>query len=99
MLRSQGLRRHYSLRIDPGGRARIVKACDGEETLAETACPWMLGSPRDFQISAKGDLIRASVDGDFLLEARDPSLAGGAVGFLLDQGGVIVHSAAVEALP
>lgn len=99
VLRSQGLRRHYSLRIDPGGRARIVKACDGEETLAETACPWMLGPPRDFQISAKGDLIRASVDGDFLLEARDPSLAGGAAGFLLDQGGVIVHSAAVEALP
>ena len=94
---AQGLRRHYSLRIDPGGRARIVKECDGETTLAEAVCPWILGRPRDFQISARGDLIRAFVDGVLLLEARDSSLAGGAVGFLLDQGGIIVQSADVEA--
>ncbi|MEI8309285.1 MAG: ADP-ribosylglycohydrolase family protein [Verrucomicrobiota bacterium] len=99
VIRAQGLRRHYSLRIDPGGRARIVKACDGEETLAEAACPWVLGRPRDFQISARGDLIRASVDGVLLLEAHDSSLAGGAGGFLLDLGGIIVQSADVEALP
>ena len=99
VIRAQGLRRHYSLRVGPGGRARIVKACDGEETLAETSCPWVLGHPRDFQISARGDWIRASVDGVFVLEARDPSLAGGAAGFLLDQGGIIVQSADVEALP
>ena len=99
VIRAQGLRRHYSLRVAPGGRARIVKACDGEETLAETDCPWALGRPRDFQVSARGDLIRASVDGVLLLEARDSSLAGGAAGFLLDQGGIIVQSADVEALP
>ena len=98
VIRAQGLRRHYSLRIDPGGRARIVKECDGEETLAEGACPWALGRPRDFQISAKGNLIRASVDGVPLLEAHDSSLAGGAAGFLLDQGGIIVRSADVEAM-
>jgi ADP-ribosylglycohydrolase len=98
VIRAQGLRRHYSMRLDPSGRVRIVKACDGEETLAETACPWVLGRPREFLVSAAGDLIRASVDGVLVLEARDPSLAGGAAGFLLDQGGIIVQSADVEAL-
>lgn len=99
VIRAQGLRRHYSLRIDPGGRARIVKACDGEETLAETACPWVLGTLRELQLSAEGDRIRAWVDGALLLEARDAALAGGAAGFLLDRGGMIVQSANVEALP
>ncbi|MEI8388161.1 MAG: ADP-ribosylglycohydrolase family protein [Verrucomicrobiota bacterium] len=98
VIRAQGLRRHYSLRIDPGGRARLVKAYDGEETLAEAACPWVLGRPRDFQISARRDLIQASVDGVSLLEAHDSTLAGGAAGFLLDQGGIIVQSADVETM-
>ena len=98
VIRAQGLRRHYSLRIAPGGFARIVRECDGEATLAETACPWILGQPREFQISAKGDLLQASVDGTILLEARDSALIGGAAGFLLDQGGIIVQSADVEAM-
>ena len=76
----------------------IVRECDGEATLAETACPWILGQPREFQISAKGDRLQASVDGTILLEARDSALTGGAAGFLLDQGGIIVQSADVEAM-
>jgi len=98
VIRAQGLRRHYSLRITPGGLARLVRECDGEETLAEASCPWILGQPRDFQISANGDRLQASVDGVLLLEARDSTLTGGAAGFLLDQGGIIVQSAAVEAM-
>ena len=98
VIRAQGLRRHYSLRIAPGGFARIVRECDGEATLAETACPWILGQPREFQISAKGDRLQASVDGTILLEARDSALTGGAAGFLLDQGSIIVQSADVEAM-
>ena len=98
VIRAQGLRRHYSLRITPGGLARIVRECDGEITLAEATCPWILGQSRDFLISAKGDLIQASVDGVLLLEARDSLLSAGAAGFHIDQGGIIVQSADVEAL-
>jgi len=99
VIRAQGLRRHYSLRIAAGGVARIVRECDGETTLAEAACPWILGQPREFRISAKGDRLQASVDGVILLEARDSALTGGAAGFFLDQGGIIVQSADVEAMP
>mgnify|MGYP003584447830 CR=1 FL=1 len=98
-IRAQGLRRHYSLRVDPGGRARLVRCADGETTLAETSCEWIVQRPREFAISAQGDRIRASIDGVPLLEARDTLLDGGAAGFLLDRGGVVIQSATVEALP
>lgn len=98
-IRAQGLRRHYSLRIDPSGRARLVRCVDGEMTLAEAACEWIVQRPREFTLAAKGDRIFASIDGRPLLEARDTFLEGGAAGFLLDCGGLVVQSAAVEALP
>ncbi len=98
VIRAQGLRRHYSLRLDPAGFARIVRVCDGETTLAETPCPWVLNRPREFQVSAEGDHIQAWVDGALILEARDDTLGGGAAGFLLERGGMIVQSANVEAL-
>lgn len=98
-IRAQGLRRHYSLRIDPGGRARLVRCADGETTLAEAPCQWVVQRPREFAISARGDVIRASMDGIPLLEARDALLEGGAAGFLIDSGGVVIQSAEVEALP
>ena len=98
-VRAQGLRRHYSLRVDPSGRARLVRCADGETILAETACEWVVQRPREFVLSAQGDCIRASVDGHTLLEARDTMLDGGAAGFLLDRGGIVIQSAAVEALP
>jgi ADP-ribosylglycohydrolase len=97
LIRAQGLRRHYSLRLDPSGTARIVKACDGEVVLAEAACPWILDRPRELEISAQGDLLRTSADGTPLLEARDSALEGGAAGFLLARGGAILSGASVAA--
>ena len=98
-IRAQGLRRHYSLRLDPAGRARLVRCADGEQTLAEAHCEWIVQRPREFAVSARGDVIRASVDGIPLLEARDSLLEGGAAGFLIDRGGIVIQSAEVEALP
>lgn len=98
-IRAQGLRRHYSLRVDPSGRARLVRCCDGETILAEAPCEWVVQRPCEFAISARGDLICASVDGRLLLTARDSFLDGGAAGFLLDSGGVVIQSAGVSPLP
>ena len=98
-IRAQGLRRHYSLRVDPSGRARLVRCADGETILAEAACEWIVQRPREFALAAKGDRIFATIDGQALLEARDSLLEGGAAGFLLDRGGIVIQSAAVEALP
>jgi len=98
-IRAQGLRRHYSLRVDPSGRARLVRCCDGEKILAEAPHDWVVQRPREFAISARGGLICASVDGRLLLEARDSLLDGGATGFLLDSGGIVIHSAEVSPLP
>ncbi len=98
-IRAQGLRRHYSLRVCPSGRACLVRCCDGETILAEAPCEWIVQRPREFAISAHGDLICASVDGRPLLEARDTLLDGGAAGFLLDSGGIVIQSAAVSPLP
>ena len=98
LIRAQGLRRHYSLRLDPSGRARIVKACDGESVLAEAHCPWVTHRTRIFEFSAVGGHLRACVDGVPLLEARDNDLNGGAAGFLLERGGMIVQSADICAL-
>lgn len=97
-VRAQGLRRHYSLRLDPSGRARLVRCADGETILAEAPCEWIVQRPREFALSVLGDCIRASIDGQPLLEARDVLLGGGAAGFLLDRGGIVIQAAAVEAL-
>ena len=98
-IRAQGLRRHYSLRLDPSGHARLVRCADGEQILAEAPCEWIVQRPREFAISAQGDVIRASVDGIPLLEAHDALLEGGAAGFLINRGGIVIQSAEVEALP
>lgn len=95
-IRAQGLRRHYSLRLDPSGHVSLIKTSDGEVILATAVCLWVLGTPRELAISAHGDWIRGFVDGNLLLEAKDSTLGGGAAGFLLNQGGIIVQSAEVH---
>ena len=97
-IRAQGLRRHYSLRVDPSGRARLIRCADGETTLAETHCNWIVQRPREFVLSAHGNRITSTIDGRIRLEACDAMLEGGAAGFMLDRGGIVVQSATVEAL-
>ena len=48
--RVQGLRRYYALLLCDDGKARLIKALDGDTVLAEAEFPWRQGSIHDFQL-------------------------------------------------
>jgi len=83
-----GMRRYYALRLCDDGRARLVKALDGETTLAETAFPWQLDHPYDLALETVGTRLRAWIDGDLLFDVVDAErpLTGGGVGLVCTEG-------------
>jgi ADP-ribosylglycohydrolase len=86
--RVQGMRRYYALLLSREGTARLVKAMDGETTLAETAFPWTFGGTYQLSLQVDGPRIRASIDGKVLfdLEDTDRPLAGGGVALIATEG-------------
>jgi ADP-ribosylglycohydrolase len=95
--RVQGLRRYYALRLSQDGRARLVKALDGEHVLAETACTWTRDQAYELRLQANGARLRASVNGETLFEVTDdhePLLNGG-VGLVCSEGTVVVQAVRV----
>lgn len=62
-VRVQGCIRSYAAALMPGGKLAIVKNAFGYSTLAETDFAWELGKTYDIRVTAKGNVITASVDG------------------------------------
>jgi hypothetical protein len=86
--RVQGMRRYYALLLARGGKARLVKALDGEAVLAEADFPWDFDVTYDLRLEVRGARLRASVDGEeiFDVEDRDRPLTDGAVALLCEEG-------------
>ncbi len=61
--RVQGLRRFYAILLCDDGKARLIKALDGDNVLDEVDFPWSQGSSHEFQLSVNGGRIKASIDG------------------------------------
>jgi ADP-ribosylglycohydrolase len=85
--RVQGMRRYYALLLCDDDRIRLVRALDGTTVLAEA--PFrrrQYAEPHELAISVVGPRVRATVDDELVLEARDGELTGGAVALVCEQG-------------
>lgn len=89
--RVQGMRRYYALLLCNDGRARLVKALDGDRVLAEAEFPWVNGGSYDLRLDVQGTYIEARIDGDllFAVDDSDRPLNGGGVAFVVEEGRVM----------
>ncbi|MDQ3512786.1 MAG: ADP-ribosylglycohydrolase family protein [Chloroflexota bacterium] len=87
-VRVGGLRRYYAMTLCDDGHVRLIKAMDGETTLAETAFPWEFDRWYALSVEVSGTRIQGWIDGEQLFDAtddRDP-LTGGGVGLVITEG-------------
>ncbi len=87
-IRVQGMRRYYGLLLVRGGKARLVKALDGERVLAEVDLPWDFDHEYELQLQATGTRLQGWVDGRKLFDVVDDErpLIGGAIALICEQG-------------
>ncbi|MBI3958032.1 MAG: ADP-ribosylglycohydrolase family protein [Chloroflexi bacterium] len=99
-VRVQGMRRYYALLLCNDGKARLIKALDGDRVLAEAEFPWVYGDSHDFRLGAAGNRIQASIDGQLLFDVEDSQrpLAGGGVAFVVEEGRVMSDEMRVTGL-
>jgi hypothetical protein len=86
--RVQGMRRYYALLLCREGKARLVKALDGDAVLAEADFPWLFDVTYDLRLRVQGNRLRAGIDGRevFDVEDKDRPLTGGAVALVCEEG-------------
>jgi ADP-ribosylglycohydrolase len=99
-VRVQGMRRYYALILSQDGKARLVKALDGDQILAETELPWTLYHNYRCALQIEGRLLRAFVDDEEILKAEDSQhpLEGGGVALLCEEGCYAIAAVAVAPL-
>jgi hypothetical protein len=87
-IRVQGLRRFYSLVFAESGEVRLDKHLDGSKALARTSFPWEPFHDYVVEFEARGNELRAWIDGHLKLSAIDIDrpLIGGAFGFVVESG-------------
>ena len=86
--RVQGVRRYYALLLTRGGKARLVKALNGDVVLAEEDFSWHLDVTYELSLKVQGNRLRASIDGEEIFDVRDADrpLTDGAVALLCEEG-------------
>jgi hypothetical protein len=96
--RVQGMRRYYALLLCNNGKARLVKALDGDTVLAEADFTWKFGTAHDLSLEVVGTRLRAWVDGQQLFEVDDADrpLTGGGVALLCEEGRTATQAVAVR---
>lgn len=83
-----GLRRYYALVLCDDGKARLIKALDGDTILGEIDFPWEVRRPYHLSLTVTDDRIEASIDDTSLFDLVDqdrPLLAGG-IGLICEEG-------------
>jgi len=98
-VRVQGLRRYYAMLVD-GQRVRLLRALDGDSVLAEAEGGWEFGKTSELQLEVEGDRLRGYIDGEQVIEARDPqrSLAEGGVALVCEEGRIGCSRVAIRPL-
>jgi hypothetical protein len=85
--RVQGMRRYYALLLCDDDTIRLVREVDGTTTLAKARFRRrQYGEPHELALRVTGPSLRAIVDGEIALEARDGELDGGAVALVCEEG-------------
>jgi hypothetical protein len=97
-VRVQGLTRLYALQLTEQKTARLLKACEGQETvLAEVPFDWDFWQSYEFQLEARGNHLVGKIDG-VTLEATDtdqPFLEG-SIGLVVEVGHMMANAVRVE---
>jgi hypothetical protein len=96
--RVQGMRRYYALLLCNDGKARLVKALDGDTVLAETDFTWKFGTTHDLSLEVVGTHLRAWVDGQQLFEVDDADrpLTGGGMALICTEGRTATQAVTVR---
>lgn len=96
--RVQGMRRYYALLLCNDGKARLIKALDGDTVLAEQNFTWHLGQSYDLQLQVAGNQITASIDGKNIFDVTDDErlLTGGGVALVCEEGRTATNVVAVR---
>ena len=99
--RVQGLQRYYALLLCTDGKARLIKALDGETLLAETPFDWQLGEAYAFELQVAGSRIRGSINGTPVVDVTDEqaAFAGGGVALVCTEGRMGTNEVQVRNLP
>ena len=86
-VRVQGLQRYYALLLDHES-ARIVRVLDGETTLAQCDRGWEIEQEYALSLKIEGGQLTACVNGEQILQARDPdqALSGGGIALIAQTG-------------
>jgi ADP-ribosylglycohydrolase len=98
--RVQGMKRWYGLLLCADGTARLVKALDGEQVLAEVAYPWELDRIYQLELAVCGCEVIARIDGveQLRIDDQDQPLLEGAVAMVADEGRVDIDDVTVCAV-
>jgi len=96
--RVQGMRRYYALLLGNDGKARLVKALDGDTVLAEQDFPWQFGGAYEFSLQVMGNHLEASLDGQrlFTVDDTDRPLTGGGVALVCEEGRMATDAVHVQ---
>jgi hypothetical protein len=97
--RVQGMRRYYALLLVRPGKARLVKALDGETVLAEVDVAWQPNVDCDFRLDVDGSRLRGFLNGLLLFDVTDTDqpLNGGGIAYVCMEG--CMSSESISALP
>ena len=97
--RVQGMRRYYALLLCDDGKARPIRALDGDTVLAEQDYPWTFGAVKQFSLRVEGNRLSASIDDQVLFDVEDSDkpLIGGGVAFVVEEGRIM--SDAMKVIP
>ena len=97
-VRVQGMRRYYALLLSRDGKARLIKALDGDTLLAETDYEWPFGATKEFRLRVQGNRLQGSIDGQPLFDVVDTHrpLTGGGVAFVVEEGRIMSDAMTVR---
>jgi ADP-ribosylglycohydrolase len=96
--RVQGMTRFYALQLAEGGKAQLLKAYEGNDSLlGEADFDWKLWKPYDLSLEVKGSRICGWVEGKLLFDVEDANgLASGGIGLVLTEGHMMAETVRVE---
>jgi hypothetical protein len=90
------MRRYYALMLGIDGRARLLKALDGNTTLAEAACVLEFGRSYELSLTVTGGRIQASLDGRALFDVIDRDLPSGGIALVCEEGRMAAETVRVK---
>jgi hypothetical protein len=96
--RVQGMRRYYALLLEQGGVARLVKALDGQHTLAEQQFDWQLDQTYTLRLDVRGRQVQGWVNGQQLFDITDTErpLESGGVALVCVEGRTLMDNVRVQ---